>query len=65
MIIDKELEESLLKAVDLLKKDSGVPESIWHPDFGWVLFQNKPTETSEAFYEYLINEENKKPALER
>lgn len=46
-------EEALLDALTLLSQESGSPDSLWHPKFGWVMLDNKPTETTEAFAEWL------------
>jgi hypothetical protein len=49
----EEIEEALINAVDLVKKETGFPDSIWHPSFGWVMFEGKPTETTEEFLKYM------------
>ena len=58
---DKEdIEQALVDAAELLKNEGGTPESLWHPDFGWVLWNKEPTETTQAFYNYLKEQEAKK-----
>lgn len=49
----EEIEQALIDALALVSREGGMPESLWVPDFGWVLWQGKPTETSVEFYEYL------------
>lgn len=49
----EEIEQAIIDAAELISKEGGMPESLWVPNFGWVLWQGKPTETSVEFYEYL------------
>lgn len=39
---------------------SAGPRDVWHPDYGWVLRNGEPTETTEAFYESVIKKIEKK-----
>jgi len=53
--------EEELKALDwlceqkrLIKAQTSYdPQTMWHPDFGWVLRDGKPTENTEAFQKWL------------
>ena len=47
------IEDALIEATELLAREGGDPESIWHPDFGWVLLHGNPTENTKAFAEWL------------
>lgn len=49
----EEIDRAIIDAAELVTKSGSMPESIWHPHFGWVLFQGELTETSIDFYEYL------------
>lgn len=46
--------EAMEASLDLLMSESGSPEDIWHQEFGWVLRHGKPTETTEKYYEWLV-----------
>ena len=52
--MEKSTEEALLDALTLLSQESGCPDSIWHPSFGWMnLKTGEPQEVIAAFYEFL------------
>lgn len=55
--MSKDLEEALINASKMIAKEGGCPQDVWHPDFGWVIRNGQPTENSEAFYNWLM--ENK------
>jgi len=55
---DEEMAEALIAAVEMVKNSphSGWgekygPQDVWHPKFGWVMRDGKPTETFPAFVE--------------
>lgn len=53
-----DLEEALITATELLAKNTGTPERIWHPDFGWMdLKAGEPKEVIAAFYEWLRSQD--------
>jgi SH3-like domain-containing protein len=48
------IEDELFKAAELLAREGGAPEMIWHPDFGWMnLKTGKPVEVIRSFYKWL------------
>lgn len=53
----KEIEDAIIAVHKIFQEQAGTPEDIWHPDFGWVLRNGKPTETTEAFLK-MIEEHN-------
>ena len=55
----EDIEQAMIDSVEWVNREGGAPESMWHPDFGWVLWNNQPTETTDAFYKYLKEQESK------
>lgn len=56
-----EIEEALIKASEIVSREGGCPEMIWHPEFGWMNLKiGEPKETIAAFYEFL-GQYNKRP----
>lgn len=52
--MSKEIEDAIIEAVRIVTQEGGHPDNIWHPNYGWVLLNGEPTETSEAFYHEII-----------
>lgn len=57
---EQEILDGLLDAANAVKNVGGAPKDIWHPEFGWVLRDGKATESTEAFYNWLIKTEQNK-----
>jgi hypothetical protein len=48
--MDTDLEESLIKAAELVSKEGGAPENVFHPDYGCILIDGKPTDAGLRWY---------------
>lgn len=52
--INTELESALLDAFESIRaRGIGAPMDAYHPDFGWVIRNGKPTEFTEKFLLYI------------
>lgn len=53
MNVEEDIEEALLKARERISGGTGCPQDIFHPDFGWVLINGRPTENTPDFLKWL------------
>lgn len=49
-----EIERAMVDASQMVSKEAGCPEMIWHPQFGWMnLKTGEPKEQIREFYAFL------------
>ena len=42
--------EDLEEAARIVRENFGEPKDVWHPDYGWILRDGKPTEEGVKWY---------------
>jgi hypothetical protein len=47
---DTELEQALFEAAEFVKKEGGIPDKVWHPDYGWIIWEKELTKAGEQFF---------------
>jgi hypothetical protein len=45
----KELEDALIKAAGLAKEEGGMPDNIYHLDYGWIVLEGRLTNQGKKF----------------
>lgn len=53
---NEETEKSMSDMVETVKKSGGSPQTVWHPRFGYVLRDGKPTPSTLSYYEFITKE---------
>lgn len=55
----KTIEECLIEATEFLSKEGGMPENMWHPEYGWLIVNGEPTEAGVLWYQETFKEDGK------
>ena len=53
----KTIDECLFKAVNMLKESGKAPDSLFHPDYGWLIYEGKITETGKKLLDFDTDKE--------
>lgn len=54
-VTKKSTEDHLLAAIEMWHLEGGCPQFVFHPDFGWIIVDGKPTPAAETYLKH-INE---------
>jgi hypothetical protein len=49
----EEIEDALIKALEIVSKEGQCPDKIFHPDYGWIVWDGKGTDAGAEFYKDL------------
>lgn len=55
MNIDGELESALLEAYKSATEVGNIPDNMWHPNYGWIIYNGSATENTQKFLEDMEN----------